>query len=159
MDLNRAQSSRQGEPDRSPRGLTFKQIPDCVLRLPTAQRSAGIEVWAALHYFLRRGATELTTTDRELTGCPFLQGRSAEFTRKGLEALEGLGMIARRKSHGLRTIAIVGRLRTSVKPARTKDAPALPRLTIVRPQPVELSPEELETLKRFFPRAFGQIAQ
>lgn len=100
----------------------YAQIPLALLCLPTGERSAAIEVWAALHHHLRLGSRPERITDEELAGVPWLVERSLEHGRKGLEVLERLGLIVRKAKGSSRRVAIVARLRGAKQEAPQKSA-------------------------------------
>jgi hypothetical protein len=103
------------ETPKSCPSLPYAQIPLCLLTLPTGERAAAIEVWAALHHHLRLGSRPERITDEELSTVPWLIERSVEHGRKGLEILERLGLISRKTGGSSRRVGITARLRATGK--------------------------------------------
>lgn len=125
---SRRSAGQAGAVENTRREHAYVQMPIALLCLPTGERAAAIEVWAALHHHLRLGSSPRRITDEELAGVQWLVERSAEHGRKGLEILERLGLISREAAGSSRRVAILARLR-GAKPAPQSrgSAPAPPK--------------------------------
>lgn len=119
MDRNRSNQPRQpGSVEGTrPADHKYSRTPDDLWRLPATDRVAAIEVWTALHHFLRLGSTLTRVTDEDLAGCPCLVDRSGEHVRKGIQILDREGLIIRRAAGSRRELAIAAKLKGSPKPA------------------------------------------
>jgi hypothetical protein len=136
------QKPSQPGPVENARPLPYAQIPLELLTLPTGERAAAIEVWAALHHHLRLGSRPERITDEELAGVPWLIERSAEHGRKGLEILERLGLITRHAKGSSRRVAITATLRGSRHVNISVDVVKLPKSPTIRnPRIVDPLPE------------------
>jgi hypothetical protein len=111
MEPNRRRKAGQAGPVENARPLPYVQVPVALLTLPTGERAAAIEVWAALHHYLRLGSTPRRITDEELASCPVLVERSRRYRCNGLDSLERAGLVAREAGGSSRRVAIVARLR------------------------------------------------
>lgn len=154
MDRSTCSKPGQAGSDRSARpDHTYAQVPLCLLRLPTGERAAAIEVWVTLHHHLRLGSTEQRVTDETLSQSPYLASRSAEHARKGLEVLERVGLITRRAKGSSRRVAILGRLKSVSSNRRITVAQSSHecRIDVARKSP-DPSPEEIALMKQFFPK-------
>jgi hypothetical protein len=177
----------QAEPVENARPVPYVQIPLRLLTLPTGERSAAIEVWAALHHHLRLGSKPERITDEELAMVPWLFERSAEHGRKGLEILERLGLISREAKGSSRRVAISARLRATGRPEKplgtekTAEKPAISardhvadvnkmvdkescrtirNSRIVAPTTPLVTEEEIEaTMRKFFPKLYPGFPQ
>ena len=128
-------------------GNAYSPIPDSVWSLPSGQQSSAMAVWSAICHYLRPGSTELRCTDAMLARAHALEGRSLQFLRKGLLALETLELIERKRRRGLRTITVLGRLKGRTRPTvKTAAAPPAPQVFRL---PERVSPAELERVRAF----------
>lgn len=156
---------QSGSADSPRREHTYVQMPTALLCLPTGERAAAIEVWAALHYHLRLGSSPRRITDEELAGVPWLVERSAEHGRKGLEILERLGLISREAVGSSRRVAIMARLRGGRNqkeivahekvgsPQGVASSIGNKQETIRTPlRDEQFTPEEIALAKRLFPK-------
>jgi hypothetical protein len=84
----------------------YSRTPDDLWRLPATDRVAAIEVWTALHHFLRLGSTLTRIADEDLAGCPCLVDRSGEHIRKGIQILDREGLIVRQAAGSRRELAL-----------------------------------------------------
>ena len=132
--------------------LAYVQIPITLLTLPTGERAAAIEVWAALHYHLRLGSSPQRITDEELARSPFLKGRSRQHRVNGLETLERSGLIRRTARGSSRQLAIACTLKS------VRQSPSISIRSSVNLRqcpsdlPVDVTPELDELNRRWFPR-------
>jgi hypothetical protein len=97
-------------------GSYYAPVSQRIAELPRGRQHAADQVWKALMELLRRGQTQATVTDRMLRQTRWLRHYSLRFIQKGLQALESLGLIERRRARGLRTIVILDRLRGRARP-------------------------------------------
>lgn len=134
---------RQGGDGDSPRpGLPYVQIPLCLLTLPTGERVAAIEVWAALHHHLRLGSRPERITDEELSTVPWLLERSRRYRLNGLDTLVRTGLIVRESGGSSRTLAIVARLRSKRLIDVAADMVKAPKLPDVKPRAARVNLRE-----------------
>lgn len=131
-DSRSKKPTQVGADKNPPRDHPYAQIPLALLCLPTGERAAAIEVWAALHHHLRLGSRPERITDEELAGVPWLVERSVEHGRKGLEVLERLGLIVREANGSSRRVAIVARLRGSSHIRNSVDMVKAPKSPTIR---------------------------
>jgi hypothetical protein len=126
MEPNRVRKAPQGRDVENARGEhTYARVPDCLWRLPASERTAAVEVWAALHHYCRIDPIPRRITDDRLSECPCLADRSTEHVGKGLGILCRLGLIARTARGSRREVAITARLKGPKKQGAPKpDAPA-----------------------------------
>ena len=99
----------------------YARVPDCLWRLSSSERVAAVEVWTALHHYLRVSAALERVTDDLLRRCPSIADRSVEHIGKGLAILSRLGLLERVARGSRREVAIVARLKgpkRQVSPAR-----------------------------------------
>lgn len=155
MESNRRRTPTQAGNDRSARpDLAYAQIPLCLLRLPTGERAAAIEVWATLHQHLRLGSTEQRISDEVLSGSPYLEGRSRRFVCNGLDTLERLGLVGRQSKGSSRRLAITARLagpKPTIRKLRTvQSSPAIKPPTPAD-EPIEFTPEFMAFLEVYSP--------
>lgn len=161
-DTPRRKAGQPGPVENARYAYAYAQIPTALLCLPTGERSAAIEVWAALHHALRLGTSPQRITDEELSAVPWLIERSRRYRCNGLDTLERLGLITRDATGSSRRVAIVAKLRGG-----TQTAPAEARAAVKTPKPIhrtatpepqlELSPEFLELLKRSAPKLYATV--
>ena len=150
MDRTAQKNPRQGGHVEGTRpALAYAQIPLILLRLPTGERAAAIEVWATLHQHIRLGATGQKISDEMLSQSPYLEGRSVEHARKGLEILERLELIARTAKGSSRRVALLGRLKSHAKPPEITKVSHNCRITVARKPPAP-TPETDATVSVFF---------
>jgi hypothetical protein len=126
MDRTTQKSRRQGGPVESARPAEHKysRTPDDLWRLPATDRVAAVEVWTALHHFLRLGSTLARVTDEDLAACPCLADRSGEHIRKGIQVLDREGLIVRKAAGSRRELAIAAKLRgAAAAPEQKPPAP------------------------------------
>lgn len=164
MEPNRRKKAGQPGPVENARpALPYAQIPMILLTLPTGERAAAIEVWAALHHHLRLGSSPRRITDEELGSVPWLIERSRRYRCNGLDTLARLGLITRDAAGSSRRVAIVARLRSAhILPEIPRDSVPVTRLCkkICKPAPeapLELSPEFLDILRRSAPRIYASV--
>lgn len=126
-----SQKPRQSRPvENARREHAYLRTPEIIARLPACERAAAREVWDALHYYLRLGATPRRVTDEDLHACPCLADRSFEHIGKGIQILDRLGLISRDASGSRRELAILATLK-GARPAPEAKAPA------PAPKPIE----------------------
>lgn len=108
MDRIRSNQSGQAGSVKGARPVEHKysRTPDDLWRLPAADRVAAVEVWTALHHFLRLGSMLTRVTDEDLAACPCLADRSGEHIRKGIQILDREGLIVRKAAGSRRELAI-----------------------------------------------------
>jgi len=105
----------------TPGGDYFTPVDDRIAELPKGKRHAADLVWKAIVVALpKNGKTERWITDRMLCQITWLLGYSTRFAQKGLNALEGLGLIERKRRRGRRCIIVVARLQASRSTSKPK---------------------------------------
>lgn len=149
----------------APSGGYHTPVLDQIAALPRSDRSSADAAWKALCGFLRPGSTELRITDQMLSRSIWLEGYSLRYLRKGLAALEGLGLIERERRRGLRRIVVTGRLKCRDHVEADKklliqnaEQPAARHIRIpvevVKPVPQE----DIELARALFPRRMAELA-
>jgi hypothetical protein len=101
----------------------YSRTPDDLWRLPATDRVAAIEVWTALHHFLRLGSTLARVTDEDLAGCPCLADRSGEHIRKGIQILDREGLVVRKAVGSRREMAIAATFKQSQRTTTESQEP------------------------------------
>lgn len=155
MDRTTPNNHRQGGcVESARRDLPYAQIPLILLRLPTGERAAAIEVWATLHQHLRLGTSGQKVSDETLSRSPYLQGRSRRFLVNGLNTLERLGLVGRQAKGSSRRLAIMARLagpKPTIRKLRTVQHASAVLPPAPADEPVELTPEFMAFLKAYSP--------
>jgi hypothetical protein len=155
MEPTRVRKRSQERPVENARTpMPYAQIPLCLLTLPTGERAAAIEVWAALHHHLRLGSKPERITDEELAECPSLEGRSRRHRSNGLDTLVRTSLIAREAGGSSRTLAIVGKLGTRAHRESTR--PSAPLRADPRPS-APVRAEDIEEARRWFPTLCAKL--
>ena len=98
------------------KGELYVKVPARLFHLPTSERAAAIDVWAALQFDLRIDSSARRVTDKALMKSPSLRDRSAEHARKGIEILEREGLIVRNARGSSRSIKITTEFRKAMGP-------------------------------------------
>lgn len=171
MDRNRSGKAPQGRSVEGTRtDLLYAQIPLILLRLPTGERAAAIEVWATLHQYLRLGTSEQKISDETLSRSPYLQGRSRRFLVNGLNTLQRLGLVGRQAKGPTRRLAITARLKMAAvsKQPNLKAAPPplfgrpaqdkpVATLHVSTDEPLDFSPEFMAFLEAYSPAKHREV--